>query len=210
MKDIVIDLRNRELISTRSISSPKYAKRDFKGILVLNGELVLRTAKLAEDIQKFYKDKKLVLLGVLDGSVHFIKDLSEGIALPIQRTFIKVSSYRGTRKSGKLEFQLNPMIDLTGMNVLIVEDIIDTGKTMDALIKELNTRFKPRSIRTCVLLDKAEKRLDQFKHIKVDYTGFYIPDEFVVGYGLDYLDNYRGYRHLAILKEKVFKENDNQ
>lgn len=208
MKDIIIDTRNRELVSVYSISSPRYAKNDFKGILILHGELVLRSAKLAQEIQNDYKGKKLVLLGVLDGSVHFIKDLSEGIALPLQRTFIKVSSYRGGVTSGELEFQLNPMIDLNNKDVLIVEDIIDSGKTMYYLMEEINKKFNPRSVQSCVLLDKRDKRLERYKHIEVDYTGFYIKDEFVVGYGLDYMDNYRGYRHIAILKREVFMDRD--
>ena len=205
MKDEIIDLRKAPLISTSSIRSPKYAIRDFKGILILNGEIVLRTNKLAHDIQNDYENKMLVLVGVLDGSVHFITDLSEGIGIPIKRTFIKVSSYRENTFSGELELHLNPMINLNRMDVLIIEDIVDSGKTLKFIVDELDRRFKPNSIKTCSLLDKVDKRWPGFENIVADYTGFIIPDEFVVGYGLDYADNYRGYKHIAVLKPEVFK-----
>ncbi|MDD3626174.1 MAG: hypoxanthine phosphoribosyltransferase [bacterium] len=206
MKDEVIDLRNTPLISPQSIRSPKYALRDFAGILVLNGEIVLRTNKLAHDIQNDYESKKLVLVGVLDGSVHFIKDLSEGIGIPIKRTFIKVSSYRDNTTSGEIELHLNPMINLNGMDVLIVEDIVDSGKTLQFIIDEIKQKFNPNTVKTCSLLDKAEKRAPGFENVVADYTGFIIPDEFVVGYGLDFADNYRGYRHIAVLKPEVFSK----
>ena len=204
MKDKIIDLRNSPLVAVSSIRSPKYAARDFKGILILNGEIVLRTEKLSHDIQEEYKGKQLVLLGVLDGSVHFIKDLSEGIGLSLQRTFIKVSSYKQGTVGGDLELLLTPMVNLDGKDVLIVEDIVDSGRTLRFIINELTNTFKPNSIKSCALLDKVERRLPGFEDVKADYTGFIIPDEFVVGYGLDYADNYRGYKHIAILKPEIF------
>ncbi len=206
MKDKIIDLRNTPLVAVSSIRSPKYASRDFKGILILNGEIVLRTEKLAHDIQEAYRGKELVLLGVLDGSVHFIKDLSEGIGLSLQRTFIKVSSYKQGTVGGELELILTPMINLDGKDVLIVEDIVDSGRTLRFIINDLIKNSKPNSIKSCVLLDKVERRLPGFEDVKADYTGFIIPDEFVVGYGLDYADNYRGYKHIAILKPVIFSE----
>ena len=204
MEDKTIDLRSTPLVAVSSIRSPKYASRDFKGILILNGEIVLRTEKLAHDIQEEYRGKPLVLLGVLDGSVHFIKDLSEGIGLSLQRTFIKVSSYKQGTVGGDLELLLTPMINLDGKDVLIVEDIVDSGRTLMFIINELIKSFKPNSIKSCALLDKVERRLPGFEDVKAEYTGFIIPDEFVVGYGLDYADNYRGYKHIAILKPEVF------
>jgi hypoxanthine phosphoribosyltransferase len=137
---------------------------------------------LGKEITARFQGEELIILGVLNGSFLFMADLVREIALPLRCEFIKVSSYRGTESTGKVKSILGLSLDLEGKNVLIIEDIVDTGNTMDYLLSELSEQ-KPSNLSVATLLFKK----DAFRfNYKLDYVGFEIPDKFVVGYGLDY------------------------
>lgn len=150
--------------------------------------------ELAQQIEKDYEQKELTLVCILKGSTVFMVDLARKMNRKVKFSFMQVSSY-GKEKisSGKINLKLDLPENLEGENLLIVEDIIDTGKTLSYLIKHLQTK-NPQSIKLCTLLDKPERREYD---VTVNYVGFQIPDKFVVGYGLDYNENYRNLPYIA-------------
>lgn len=141
-------------------------------------------------------NQPLVLIGVLRGALHFLSDLSRTLSQPVEIDFISVSSYAGTRSTEKVTFNQDITIDIGGKNVLIVEDIIDTGRTLNALLQHFRPH-NPLSLKTCALLDKPSKREIP---VPVDYWGFRILDQFVVGYGLDYNQAYRNLPYIGIFQ----------
>ncbi len=150
--------------------------------------------ELAKQIEKDYEGKELTLVCILKGSTVFMVDLARKINKKVKFTFMQVSSYGGEKiSSGKINLKLDLPDSLEGENLLIIEDIIDTGRTLSYLIKHLKTK-NPDSVKLCTLLDKPERREYD---VKVDYVGFQIPDKFVVGYGLDYNENYRNLPYIA-------------
>ena len=176
---------------------------DIKEILLSEEKLGEITSRLAKEIENDYKDtKNLLLLGILKGSVVFMSDLMKKIDMPMQIDFMKVSSYgRGTKTTGKINIILDlHRNDLTKLDILVVEDIIDSGKTLSYLTEYLKLAGA-RSVKTVTLLDKPSRREVEFEP---DYCGATIPDEFVVGYGLDYAENYRTLPYVAILKPEVY------
>ncbi|MBQ3017976.1 MAG: hypoxanthine phosphoribosyltransferase [Clostridia bacterium] len=176
---------------------------DIKEILLSEEKLDQITTKLAKKIENDYKDSKnLLLLGILKGSVVFMSDLMKKIDMPMQIDFMKVSSYgSGTKTTGKINIILDlHRNDLTKLDILVVEDIIDSGKTLSYLTEYLKLAGA-RSVKTVTLLDKPSRREVEFEP---DYCGATIPDEFVVGYGLDYAENYRTLPYVAILKPEVY------
>lgn len=156
-----------------------------------------KVAKLAKQIEQDYEGKDLTLVGILKGSTVFMVDLARKMKRDVKFAFMQVSSY-GTEKisAGKINLKLDLPESLEGENILIVEDIIDTGRTLSYLIKHLQEK-NPESIKLCTLLDKPERREYD---VKVDYVGFEIPDKFVVGYGLDYNEMYRNLPYVAEVK----------
>lgn len=176
---------------------------DIKEILLSEEKLDQITTKLAKKIENDYKDSKnLLLLGILKGSVVFMSDLMKKIDMPMQIDFMKVSSYgSGTKTTGKINIILDlHRNDLTKLDILVVEDIIDSGKTLSYLTEYLKLAGA-RSVKTVTLLDKPSRREVEFEP---DYCGATIPDEFVVGYGLDYAESYRTLPYVAILKPEVY------
>lgn len=176
---------------------------DIKEILLSEEKLDQITTKLAKKIENDYRDSKnLLLLGILKGSVVFMSDLMKKIDMPMQIDFMKVSSYgSGTKTTGKINIILDlHRNDLTKLDILVVEDIIDSGKTLSYLTEYLKLAGA-RSVKTVTLLDKPSRREVEFEP---DYCGATIPDEFVVGYGLDYAENYRTLPYVAILKPEVY------
>ncbi len=157
-----------------------------------------KVAELGKQITEDFKDKELLIVGVLKGSWIFMADLVREINIDMEISFISVSSYEGNRtvSSGVVKLQCDIDRPLTDMNVILVEDIVDTGLTLQYLKKLLYVR-NPKTIKICTLLDKPSRRLTD---IKPDYCGFSIPDEFVVGYGLDYDGKYRNLKDICILK----------
>lgn len=156
-----------------------------------------RISEIGQQISKDYEGKSVHLICILKGSVFFAAELAKRITVPVSIDFMSVSSYgNGTKSSGIVKVVKDLDEPLEGKDVLIVEDIIDSGKTLSYLIKTLSHR-NPASLRLCTLLDKPERRM--VKDVVVDYTGFTIPDEFVVGYGLDYAQKYRNLPYIGVV-----------
>ncbi|MGN0984896.1 MAG: hypoxanthine phosphoribosyltransferase [Candidatus Enterenecus sp.] len=175
--------------------------QDVERILFTEEELAARVKELGAQITKDYAGKNLVVASVLRGSYIFMADLTRAIQLPVTVDFMAVSSYgAGTVSSGQVEIKKDLSDSIEGKDLLIVEDILDSGNTLYYLTDVLEAR-KPASIRICTLLDKPERRT---KPIKADYSGFSIPDAFVVGYGLDYDERYRNLPYIGILKPSVY------
>ncbi|MDX1663686.1 MAG: hypoxanthine phosphoribosyltransferase [Candidatus Promineifilaceae bacterium] len=175
---------------------------DVAHILIDQETLQERIAELAELIERDYANKdNLILLCVLKGAYMFLADLSRRLKLPHEVDFMAVSSYgEDISSSGAVRIVLDLFRDIGGQHVLIVEDIIDSGRTLDYMRRSLLAR-EPASLRICTLLNKPERReID----VPVDYLGFDIPDEFVVGYGLDFAQIYRNLPYIAVLKPHVF------
>ena len=177
---------------------------DISKILIDKDELEKITDHIAEKINRDYADisKPLLLLIILKGSVMFAADLMKKITLPLEIEFMKVSSYgAGTKNSGEIKIHLDLTRDHLEMyNILIIEDIIDSGRTLSRLSQLLKNR-NANSVKTCILLDKPSRREVPFTP---DYVGRVIPDEFVVGYGLDYNEKYRNLPYVGILKPEVY------
>ena len=166
-------------------------------VLVEEEEVDKRIRDLGEQISKDYEGKEVHLICVLKGGVFFMCELAKRITVPVSMDFMSVSSYGdGTASSGVVKIAKDLDETLEGKDVLIVEDIIDSGRTLSYLIEILKKRG-PKSLRLCTLLDKPERRV---KDVKVDYVGFNIPDEFVVGYGLDYAQLYRNLPYIGVVE----------
>lgn len=172
-----------------------------KQVLVSEEEIAKKVEELAKKITEDYKGQDLLLVGILKGSVIFMSALAQKIELPLQMDFMAVSSY-GKSSTSTGEVRINKDLDFSveDRNLLIIEDIIDTGYTLGYLIDNLKKRGA-KSIKVCTLLDKPDRRKVD---IDVDYLGFVIPDEFIVGYGLDYAEQYRNLPYVAALKEEVY------
>jgi len=177
-------------------------KDDVGEILITEEELQTRVAELGQEISADYQDKDLRLVCILRGAVIFLSDLIRHITIPHEIDFMAVSSYGGTRteSSGVVRILMDLTTSIEGRNVLIVEDIVDTGLTLSYIIDNLKTRH-PASLRVCVLLDKRERREVD---VPLDYVGFVIPDKFVVGYGLDYDEKYRNLPFVGVLKPELY------
>lgn len=177
--------------------------RDIKKILVSEQELHETAVKLAKKITQDYAGKKLLVVGVLKGSIYFLTDLSRYIDLPCNIDFIQASSYNnGTQSSGVIDIVKDISKDLTGFDVLLVEDILDTGLTLN-YIKDMLSKRNPNSVRVVTLLDKPEGRKVD---IKADYVGIDVPNEFVVGYGLDYNQFYRNLPYIGVLTDEAIEK----
>lgn len=178
-------------------------REDIKEIL-LDEEQISRVVKnLGETISKEYEGKNLLLVSVLKGSVVFMADLMRAISIPCKIDFMVVSSYgSNTVSSGTVKIIKDLDINLSGYDLLIVEDILDTGKTLKSLLEILKTR-NPNSVKICTFLDKPDRRAVD---LQADYTGAKIPDEFVVGYGLDYDEKYRNLSYVGVLKPEVYSK----
>ena len=173
----------------------------FEKVLISKEDIAKRIKEIAKEITDDYNGESLLLVGILKGSVLFFSDLIREIELPVSMDFMAVSSYgSGTTSSGEVKMIKDLDKTIEGKNVLIVEDIIDSGNTLSYLKKLLLSR-NPKSLKLCTLLDKPDRRTAD---ITVDYCCFTIPDEFVVGYGLDYDELYRGEKDIYILSPKVY------
>ncbi len=175
--------------------------KDIKYVLMSKEEISATVSRLAEKINKDFAGEPVLALIILKGSMFFASDLLRELNMPLTIDFMKVSSYAMSSKScGKVNVLLDTAIDIEGLNVLIIEDIIDSGNTLCELKKILEKR-NPKCIKLCTLLDKPERRETQ---IEADYTGKLIPNEFVVGYGLDFAERYRNLSYIGVLDEKVY------
>jgi len=178
-----------------------------KEVLITAGQLGKRTAELAAQIDADYADRELLLVGVLKGAVMVMADLARAMHLPVQMDWMAVSSYgSGTKSSGVVRILKDLDTDISGRHVLIVEDIIDSGLTLSWLVGNLKSR-DPASVAICAMLRKPQSaQMD----VDVAYTGFEVPDEFVVGYGLDYAERYRNLPFIGTLAPDVYGGNTNR
>ena len=174
---------------------------DVREILITQEQLQRRIEELGRQISEDYEGCNLLMISVLKGSVVFMADLMRSITLPAQIDFMAVSSYgSGTKTSGTVRIDKDLDLDISGYDLLIVEDILDSGMTLSYLREILESR-NPRSIKLVTLLDKPERRQ---MPVAADYVGFIVPDQFVVGYGLDYDEKYRGLPYVGILKPEIY------
>ena len=175
----------------------KIQKQLHNNVLITESQIRERIRELGSQISKDYADQELVLICVLRGATLFFADLAREISLPIRFEFLQASSYNDRMQPSKeIEFIRTGSDYIQGRNVLIVEDIIDTGQTLNMLTEQLQT-LEPKSIGICTLLDKPSRR--QFS-IDIDYSGFVVPNVFVVGYGLDYAQMYRNLPYIAVIE----------
>ncbi|NCB63880.1 MAG: hypoxanthine phosphoribosyltransferase [Clostridia bacterium] len=175
---------------------------DIQEVLFDEKTLKDRVTEIGAEIDRDYAGKEPMLIGVLRGSFMFISDLMRCVTLPCTVDFMAVSSYgSGTSSSGQVRIVKDLSDDIEGRDIIVVEDILDSGNTLSYLLELLKAR-KPASIRLCTLLDKPSRRT---KPVDVSYTGFSIPDAFVVGYGLDFDEKYRNLPYIGILKPCVYE-----
>ncbi len=180
-----------------------YVERDISKILLPEEEIQAKVRELGKQISEDYAGRDLVAVCILRGCVMFFSDLMRHVTIPMTIEFMAVSSYGGgAQSSGSVKIKYDMEHDIGGKDVLIVEDIIDSGNTLSYLTELLRSR-KPASIELCCLLNKPDRRTVD---VPVKYIGFDIPDEFVVGYGLDYNSLYRNYGSVGILKREIYSE----
>lgn len=179
---------------------------DIEKVLLTEDQIASAVTDIAARIDRDFRnsERDLLLLGILKGSVVFMGDLMKKLKTPVEIDFMKVSSYgSSTESSGKVNILLDlHRSDLSDKNIIIVEDIIDSGRTLSYLVKYLSVAGAG-SVRTCTLLDKPSRRTVEFTP---DYSGYSIPDEFVVGYGLDYNEHYRALPYIGVLKKDVWNK----
>jgi len=177
--------------------------RDVKEVLFSEQDLQKIVERVGKQISEDYKDKNLFMVSVLKGSLMFMADLMRAIDIPCEIDFMAVSSYgAGTTTTGAVRILKDLDSSLEGKDILVVEDILDSGVTLSYLMKHLSSR-NPSSIRLCTLLDKPERRK---MPITADYIGTTVPDEFIVGYGLDYDEKYRNLPYIGVLKREVYEK----
>ena len=171
-------------------------------VLLSEQQLKARIHELGEELSREYADKDPIFVGVLKGVVVFYADMVREITVPCQFDFMWISSYRGTESTGKMDIKRDISADIKGRHVVILEDIFDTGNSLDFTYKHLLSK-EPASLKICTLLDKPEGR-NPAVTVQADYTGFQIPNEFVVGYGLDFNEHYRNLPYVGVLKPEAY------
>ena len=183
-------------------SVPPRWRNEVERILISDAQLARRIKTLAGEIERDFRGREMVVISLLNGTVLFLADLIRHLNLPLRLDFIGVSSYGLGTESGDLVFTKELRLDVRGRDVLLVDDILDTGKTLSRVIPKLQM-LKPRRIKTAVLLDKPSRRVEK---IRADYVGFEIPDLFVIGYGLDFAERYRNLPFVGVLHPHIYKE----
>lgn len=176
-------------------------RREVERVLIPEEEIARRVRSLSRDIQRDFAGRETIVISLLTGTVMFLADLIRNLSLPLRLDFIGVSSYGAGTESGNLVFTKELRLNVRGRDLLLVDDILDTGKTMSRVLAKLRI-LKPRRIKTCVLLNKAARRVEP---IEADYVGFEIPDFFVVGYGLDFAERYRNLPFVGVLRPQMYR-----
>lgn len=177
-------------------------EQDLERVLFSREELERRVAELGAQIDRDFAGREPMIIGILRGSFVFMADLVRHITLPCRIDFMAVSSYgTGTSSSGQVKIVKDLCEDISGRDVIVVEDILDSGNTLHYLLQVLQAR-RPASLSLCALLDKPSRRV---KPVEVQYCGFSIPDYFVVGYGLDYAEQYRNLPYIGVLSPRVYQ-----
>ncbi|MDD5686380.1 MAG: hypoxanthine phosphoribosyltransferase [Elusimicrobia bacterium] len=177
---------------------------DIEEIVFSEKQIQKRVKELAKKISNDYKGKKLTLVPILKGATVFLADLIKNITIHLNVSFMTVSSYKNTESKGVIKLTMDLKDLPEGRDFLIVEDIVDTGRTVNFVLKKLKT-VNPKSVKICTLLNKPSRRLKDV-NINIDYTGFNVPDKFVVGYGMDFNESYRNLPYIAVLKQKIYKQ----
>ncbi len=181
---------------------PPRWRNELERVLISDRQIARRIRALSRDIARDYAGRELVVVSLLNGTVMFLADLIRNLSLPLRLDFIGVSSYGAGTESGELVFTKELRLSVRGRDVLLVDDILDTGKTLCRVLGKLRA-LHPRRIRTCVLLNKAARRVEA---VEADYVGFEIPDLFVVGYGLDFAERYRNLPFVGVLHPHVYRQ----
>jgi hypoxanthine phosphoribosyltransferase len=186
----------------RSNPGPPRWRKEVERVLITETQLAQRVRTLAQEIERDFHGREMVVISLLNGTVMFLADLLRHLSLPLRLDFLGVSSYGEGVRSGELIFTKELRLDVHGRNVLLVDDILDTGQTLNRVLPKLRV-LKPRRIKVCVLLDKPARRVEA---IEADYAGFTVPDEFVVGYGLDFAERYRNLPFVGVLHPHIYKK----
>ena len=175
---------------------------DIERVLITEEEIQAKVKELGAILTEEYKDKNPIVVGVLKGVVVFYADMIRQIKVPCQMDFMWISSYSGTESGGKMLVRQKLSNNIEGRHVLILEDIFDTGRSLQFLVDTLKAQ-NPASLKICTFLDKPERRVPGVT-VKADYTGYVIPNEFVVGYGLDFDEKYRNLPYIGVLKPEMY------
>lgn len=173
-------------------------------VLLTEEQIKTRIAEMGKQLSEEYAGKNPIFVGVLKGVVVFYADMVRSVSVPCQFDFMWVSSYKGTETTGYMELKRDVSANIEGRHVIILEDIFDTGNSLEFTYYHLLSK-KPASLRICTLLDKPERR-NPAVTIKADYVGFTVPNEFVVGYGLDYNEYYRNLPYVGVLKPEIYEK----
>jgi hypoxanthine phosphoribosyltransferase len=190
-----------KISKSKTDTVPPRWRKEVARILITDEQLARRVKTLAREIETDFRGRELVVISLLNGTVLFLADLIRHLNLPLRLDFIGVSSYGLGTESGDLVFTKELHLDVRGRDVLLVDDILDTGKTMSRVLPKIRA-LQPRRIKTCVLLDKPSRRTEK---IRADYVGFAIPDLFVVGYGLDFAERYRNLPFVGVLHPQIYQ-----
>ena len=179
-------------------------ERDIAQVLISEEQIRNRIAELGEELTREYAGKDPVIVGVLKGVVVFYADMVRKINVPCQMDFMWISSYAGTETTGGMVVRKDVSCDIKGRHVLILEDIFDTGNSLDFTYRHLLSK-EPASLKICTLLDKPSRRKEGIT-LQADYVGFTVPNAFVVGYGLDYNEHYRNLPYVGVLKPELYEK----
>jgi len=188
--------------STAPVSArvPTRWRGEVERILITESQIARRVRALAREIERDFRGRELVVIALLNGTVLFLADLIRHLNLPLRLDFMGVSSYGSGTESGQLVFTKELRLGVRGRDVLLVDDILDTGRTISRVLPKLRA-LRPRRIKICVLLDKPARRTEK---IQANYVGFSIPDHFVIGYGLDFAERYRNLPFVGVLHPQVY------
>lgn len=179
-------------------------REDIKEIMLTEEQIQARVKELAAVLSEEYAGKDPVFIGVLKGVVVFFADMVRNLSIPCEFDFMSISSYSGTTSTGRTEIRKDVSVDIKGRHVVILEDIFDTGTSLTFTVNHLMNK-EPASLKVCTFLDKPERRKPGIT-LKPEYVGYTIPNEFVVGYGLDYNEHYRNLPYIGILKPVVYEK----
>ena len=197
-----MSLVHSKINKANKIKVPPRWRSEVERVLITQPQLARRIKLMAREIEQDFAGRETVVVALLSGTIMFLADLMRHLSLPLRLDFMGVSSYGAGTESGELVITKELRLDVRGRDVLLVDDILDTGKTLSRVVPILRA-LKPRRIKTCVLLNKAARRVEK---IKADYVGFEIPDYFVIGYGLDYAERYRQLPFVGVLHPHIYQE----